>query len=58
MWVLAACLLTEADSTEKHKIGQLPKCLEGEPETIVLNSQTVGVFLTYRLFFTTLYSIY
>lgn len=35
MWVFAACLLTEADSTEKHKIGQLLKCLEGEPETIV-----------------------
>lgn len=51
MWVLAACLVTEADSTEKHKIGQLLKCVEGEPETIVLNSQTVGVLLPLQLFF-------
>lgn len=50
MWVLAACLVTAADSTEKHKIGQLLKRLEGEPETFVLHSQTAAVLLTFQLF--------
>lgn len=59
MWVLAACLVTVADSTEKHKIGQLLQGSEGGPETFVLHSQTAAVLLTFQLFLTTLYfSIY
>lgn len=52
MWVVAACLATAADSTEKHKIGQLLKCLQGEPETFVTNCRHL---LTFQLFLRTLY---
>lgn len=54
MWVLAACLVTAADSTEKHKIGQLLKCSEGEAETFVFHQHTAAVPSTFQLFFTTL----